>query len=186
MTGKWAHLRTIALQGQGVDEKPLLPKVVARTKGAQPCCAGPPATAVKTCAGNALARPETSQHEKEEQWSKLASRRHQGRDRRARSGLLPRLRQSARLSRLDGALSERRGFCRAPRALPIWPARHADHRGAGIRAGRTRRTALRRRDALAVGARRDLLGAARGGAFRRPYPGHRQRLSASPRPISIR
>src|SRR5262249_60406935 len=36
------------------------------------------------------------------------------------------LRQSARLSRLDRAVSDRRGFSRAPRALPLWPTRDAD------------------------------------------------------------
>ena len=53
--------------------------------------------------------------------------------------LEPRLRQSAGLSRLDRALSERRGFRRPPRALPIWPPRHADDRGARTRACRSSR-----------------------------------------------
>src|SRR5262245_16059411 len=35
------------------------------------------------------------------------------------------LRQSARLSRLDGAVSDRGGFPRPPRALPLRPARDA-------------------------------------------------------------
>ena len=99
---------------------------------------------------------------------------------RPRSEGLARLRQSAGLSRLDRALSDRRGSGRPPRPLPIRPPRHAHLGSAGKRACRTRRRGLRRRRPAAVGTGGDFDRAARGRRRRRPYPGHRQRLSADP------
>ena len=146
---------------------------LCRTKTTRPA-----ATAGKSCSGNDYTPRPRHPSMKKKSSGPLPARGHQGGDRRARSGLLSRLRQSAGLSRLDGALSERRGFCRPPRALPIWPARHAHHRSARIRAAGARRAAMRRRVAVAIGAGGDFVGAAGGGAFRRPYARYRQRLSA--------
>ena len=98
--------------------------------------------------------------------------------RRPRHQRPARLRQSRRLSRLDRALSDRRGPGRPPRPLSIRPPRHADLRGAGGRAAHARGRELRRRRAAAVGTGGDLHRLARGRRFRRSHPGHRQRLPA--------
>ncbi len=66
---------------------------------------------------------------------------------RARPGRLSWLRQPAGLSRLDRALSERRGFPRPPLALSVRPARHADDRSA------RRRRCTRSRDRNAPASR---------------------------------
>ena len=90
--------------------------------------------------------------------------------------VLSRLRQSAGLSRLDGALSQRRGFRRPPRALPVRAPRHADNGSARAGFAGARRPAMRRRGAAAVGAGGDFGGTAFGRAGRRSSSRHRQRL----------
>ena len=76
--------------------------------------------------------------------------------RRPRHQRPARLRQSGGLSRLDRALSHRRGPGGAPLALSIWPARHphVGSAGTGARGDRGRR--LRRRRLAAVGPGGDL------------------------------
>ena len=91
-----------------------------------------------------------------------------------------RLRQSGGLSRLDRALSHRRGSGRAPLALSIRPPRHPDVGSAGTGARRDRGRGLRRRRSAAVGSRRDFDRADLGRRRRRPHPGHRQRLPPDP------
>ena len=97
---------------------------------------------------------------------------------RPRPSRQSRLRQSASSSRLDRALSDRGGFPRAPRALPLRAARHAHFGGARRRAARARRARLRRRGAAALRARGNFDRAACGAQGRRSSAGHRQRLPA--------
>ena len=120
-------------------------------------------------------------HDQEHRRRPLASRRQACdplRDRRPRPARLSRLRQSAGLSRLDRALSDRRRLSRAPRPLHLRPARHAHVGGARRRARRDRRAAMRRRRAAAVGTGGGFARAAVGRAGRRPRAGHRQCLWA--------
>ena len=71
---------------------------------------------------------------------------HQGHHRRPQSVRASRLRQHAGLSRLDAALSDRRGLSRATSGqYSLWPPRHADLGGAGKGHPGDRRTGLRRR-----------------------------------------
>ena len=93
-----AHRRTIALQGQGVDES-------IRCRGNGP---------------NRNRKASTRhRHERQQQGQPAAAAApgaYAGGNGRPRSGCLPRLRQSAGLPRLHGALCERRGFSPIARA----------------------------------------------------------------------
>src|SRR5215467_316939 len=89
-------------------------------------------------------RCRESSHDQEERRRPRASTFEAGnpaRDQRPRRRRQSWLRQSARASRLDGAVSDRRGFPRPPRALPLRPARDAHLGGARKCAARARRPA---------------------------------------------
>ena len=114
------HLRTIALLGQGVDET-----IPGQGNGAN----GLTAYSTRKTQGmnDSSSDGPPPQHRPE---TRVVTG---GRDPQSP----PRLRQSTSLSRLDCALSERRGLRRPSCALPIRTAWHADHGGARTRGART-------------------------------------------------